>query len=156
MSKQVFFSVKKVNNIFTPNIVISSQNNVRKYCTKGHEQVWRVHGTTFADNMDVLYPTSFFLFWSLVHIAIWIMIFKKGFWWAYLFAFLISANVVGISCQNLRPLFTGKFKKNVGRIRIEKVHANLIQFQHIEAPGISSFILKHKMLHSPVHFEMPR
>jgi hypothetical protein len=37
--KQVFFSVEKVNNIFIPIIVISSQNYIRKYGTKGHEQV---------------------------------------------------------------------------------------------------------------------
>ena len=36
MVQNSFFSVKKVNNI----IVISSQNKERKYCTKGHEQIY--------------------------------------------------------------------------------------------------------------------
>ena len=41
--KQVFLlSVKKVSNIFIPNFVISSQNNVRKYRTKGHELVYDI------------------------------------------------------------------------------------------------------------------
>ena len=38
--KQVFFlSVKNHDNFSSQNIVISSQNNVRNYCTEGHEQV---------------------------------------------------------------------------------------------------------------------
>ena len=49
--KQVFFSVGNHNKFSSQNIIISSQNNVPKYHTKGHEQiyiwqVWLTRGTS--------------------------------------------------------------------------------------------------------------
>ena len=77
-----FFSAKKVNNIFIPNyhdiiqrvlnclvLSILSQNNVWKYRTKGHEQVFWLHCgwfyTTWYDCFWYFWPVSWLVLLDL-------------------------------------------------------------------------------------------